>query len=36
MHVGYPAIVDAGFTVRIDDPFLTDVFSYDTGSGRRS
>jgi 5-methyltetrahydropteroyltriglutamate--homocysteine methyltransferase len=33
MHVEYAAIVDAGFTVQIDDPFLTDVFSYDTGSG---
>jgi 5-methyltetrahydropteroyltriglutamate--homocysteine methyltransferase len=31
--VEYAAIVDAGFTVRIDDPFPTDVFSYDTGSG---
>jgi 5-methyltetrahydropteroyltriglutamate--homocysteine methyltransferase len=32
LHVEYAAIVDAGFTLQIDDPFLTDVFSYDTGS----
>jgi 5-methyltetrahydropteroyltriglutamate--homocysteine methyltransferase len=31
MHVEYAAIVDSGFTVQIDDPFLTDVFSYGTG-----
>jgi 5-methyltetrahydropteroyltriglutamate--homocysteine methyltransferase len=31
MRVEYAAIVDAGFTLQIDDPFLTDVFSYDTG-----
>ena len=31
MHVEYAAIVDAGFTLQIDDPFLTDVFSYATG-----
>jgi Cobalamin-independent synthase, Catalytic domain len=29
MHVEYAAIIDAGFTLQIDDPFLTDVFSYD-------
>jgi 5-methyltetrahydropteroyltriglutamate--homocysteine methyltransferase len=34
LHVEYAAIVDAGFTLQIDDPFLTDVFSYGTGSGR--
>jgi 5-methyltetrahydropteroyltriglutamate--homocysteine methyltransferase len=33
LHVEYAAIVDAGFTLQIDDPFLTDVFSYGTGSG---
>ena len=33
LHVEYAAIVDAGFTLQIDDPFLTDVFSYDAGSG---
>jgi 5-methyltetrahydropteroyltriglutamate--homocysteine methyltransferase len=33
MHVEYAAIIDAGFTLQIDDPFLTDIFSYDTGSG---
>jgi 5-methyltetrahydropteroyltriglutamate--homocysteine methyltransferase len=27
MHVEYQAIVDAGFLVQIDDPFLTDVYS---------
>jgi len=32
LHVEYAAIVDAGFTLQIDDPFLTDVFSYGTGS----
>ncbi len=32
MHVEYAAIIDAGFTLQIDDPFLTDVFSYGTGS----
>jgi 5-methyltetrahydropteroyltriglutamate--homocysteine methyltransferase len=32
LHVEYAAIVDAGFTLQIDDPFLTDVFSYSTGS----
>jgi 5-methyltetrahydropteroyltriglutamate--homocysteine methyltransferase len=34
LHVEYAAIVDAGFTVQIDDPFLTDVFSYGTGSAQ--
>jgi 5-methyltetrahydropteroyltriglutamate--homocysteine methyltransferase len=28
LHVEYAAIIDAGFTLQIDDPFLTDVFSY--------
>jgi 5-methyltetrahydropteroyltriglutamate--homocysteine methyltransferase len=32
MHVEYAAIIDAGFTLQVDDPFLTDVFSYGTGS----
>jgi 5-methyltetrahydropteroyltriglutamate--homocysteine methyltransferase len=32
LHVEYTAIIDAGFTLQIDDPFLTDVFSYGTGS----
>lgn len=32
LHAEYAAIVDAGFTLQIDDPFLTDVFSYGTGS----
>jgi 5-methyltetrahydropteroyltriglutamate--homocysteine methyltransferase len=27
MHTEYQAIVDAGFLVQIDDPFLTDVYS---------
>jgi 5-methyltetrahydropteroyltriglutamate--homocysteine methyltransferase len=31
LHVEYAAIVEAGFTLQIDDPFLTDVFSYGTG-----
>jgi 5-methyltetrahydropteroyltriglutamate--homocysteine methyltransferase len=34
LHVEYAAIIDAGFTLQIDDPFLTDVFSYGTGSAR--
>jgi 5-methyltetrahydropteroyltriglutamate--homocysteine methyltransferase len=34
LHVEYAAIVEAGFTLQIDDPFLTDVFSYGTGSTR--
>jgi 5-methyltetrahydropteroyltriglutamate--homocysteine methyltransferase len=32
LHVEYAAIVAAGFTLQIDDPFLTDVFSYGAGS----
>jgi len=32
LHVEYAAIIDAGFTLQIDDPFLTDVFSYGTDS----
>jgi len=28
MHEEYAAIIDAGFTLQIDDPFLTDMFSY--------
>jgi 5-methyltetrahydropteroyltriglutamate--homocysteine methyltransferase len=31
LHTEYAAIVDAGFTLQIDDPFLTDEFSYGTG-----
>ena len=27
MHTEYQAIVDAGFLVQIDDPFLTDIYS---------
>jgi 5-methyltetrahydropteroyltriglutamate--homocysteine methyltransferase len=34
LHVEYAAVIDAGFTLQIDDPFLTDVFSYGTGSAR--
>jgi 5-methyltetrahydropteroyltriglutamate--homocysteine methyltransferase len=34
LHVEYAAIIDAGFTLQIDDPFLTDVFSYGSGSAR--
>ena len=34
LHVEYAAIVDAGFTLQIDDPFLTDVFSYGRGSAQ--
>jgi 5-methyltetrahydropteroyltriglutamate--homocysteine methyltransferase len=34
LHVEYAAIIDAGFTLQIDDPFLTDVFSYGPGSAR--
>jgi 5-methyltetrahydropteroyltriglutamate--homocysteine methyltransferase len=30
MHVEYQAIVDAGFLVQIDDPFLTELYSYST------
>jgi 5-methyltetrahydropteroyltriglutamate--homocysteine methyltransferase len=32
LHVEYQAIVDAGFTLQIDDPFLTEEFSYGGGS----
>jgi 5-methyltetrahydropteroyltriglutamate--homocysteine methyltransferase len=32
LHEEYAAIVAAGFTLQIDDPFLTDVFSYGAGS----
>jgi 5-methyltetrahydropteroyltriglutamate--homocysteine methyltransferase len=31
LHEEYAAIVAAGFTLQIDDPFLTDVFSYHPG-----
>ena len=34
LHVEYTAIIDAGFTLQIDDPFLTDVFSYGPGTVR--
>ena len=32
LHAEYQAIIDAGFTLQIDDPFLTEEFSYGTGS----
>ncbi|HEX6525214.1 MAG TPA: cobalamin-independent methionine synthase II family protein [Streptosporangiaceae bacterium] len=32
LHTEYAAIVDAGFTLQVDDPFLTDIFSYSTAS----
>jgi 5-methyltetrahydropteroyltriglutamate--homocysteine methyltransferase len=32
LHEEYAAIVAAGFTLQIDDPFLTDLFSYGTGT----
>jgi 5-methyltetrahydropteroyltriglutamate--homocysteine methyltransferase len=32
LHVEYQAIIDAGFTLQIDDPFLTEEFSYSVGS----
>jgi 5-methyltetrahydropteroyltriglutamate--homocysteine methyltransferase len=32
LNVEYKAIVDAGFTLQIDDPFLTEEFSYGAGS----
>jgi 5-methyltetrahydropteroyltriglutamate--homocysteine methyltransferase len=35
MQVEYAAIIDAGFTLQIDDPFLTDLFSYGTDSGEQ-
>jgi 5-methyltetrahydropteroyltriglutamate--homocysteine methyltransferase len=28
LHVEYQAIVDAGFILQVDDPFLTDIYSY--------
>jgi 5-methyltetrahydropteroyltriglutamate--homocysteine methyltransferase len=34
LHEEYAAIVAAGFTLQIDDPFLTDVFSYHPGTAR--
>jgi 5-methyltetrahydropteroyltriglutamate--homocysteine methyltransferase len=32
LHEEYQAIVDAGFTLQIDEPFLTEEFSYGPGS----
>jgi 5-methyltetrahydropteroyltriglutamate--homocysteine methyltransferase len=32
LNVEYTAIIEAGFTLQIDDPFLTDVFSYSPGT----
>jgi 5-methyltetrahydropteroyltriglutamate--homocysteine methyltransferase len=32
LHVEYQAIIDAGFTLQIDDPFITEDFSYGGGS----
>jgi len=32
LHEEYQAIADAGFTLQIDDPFLTEEFSYGAGS----
>ncbi len=32
LHTEYQAIVDAGFVVQIDDPFITEVFSFSTAS----
>jgi 5-methyltetrahydropteroyltriglutamate--homocysteine methyltransferase len=32
LHAEYDAIVRAGFTLQIDDPFLTEEFSYGAGS----
>jgi 5-methyltetrahydropteroyltriglutamate--homocysteine methyltransferase len=32
LHTEYQAIIDAGFTLQIDDPFLTEEFSYGPGS----
>jgi 5-methyltetrahydropteroyltriglutamate--homocysteine methyltransferase len=32
LHTEYAAIIDAGFTLQVDDPFLTDIFSYSTAS----
>jgi 5-methyltetrahydropteroyltriglutamate--homocysteine methyltransferase len=28
LHVEYAAIIDAGFTLQVDDPFLSELFSY--------
>jgi len=28
LHAEYQAIVDAGFVLQVDDPFLTDIYSY--------
>ena len=36
LHEEYAAIVAAGFTLQIDDPFLTDVFSYGAGSRQQT
>jgi 5-methyltetrahydropteroyltriglutamate--homocysteine methyltransferase len=39
MHIEYRAIVDAGFLVQIDDPFLTELYSYSSlsaGERRRT
>jgi 5-methyltetrahydropteroyltriglutamate--homocysteine methyltransferase len=39
MHAEYQAIVDAGFLVQIDDPFLTELYSYSplsTGERRKT
>ncbi len=35
LHAEYQAIIDAGFTLQIDDPFLTEEFSYGTGSAAK-
>ena len=32
LHAEYQAIVDAGFTLQVDEPFLTEEFSYGAGS----
>jgi 5-methyltetrahydropteroyltriglutamate--homocysteine methyltransferase len=32
LRVEYQAIVDAGFVLQVDDPFLTDIYSYSTES----
>lgn len=34
LHEEYAAIVAAGFTLQVDDPFLTDVYSYHPGTAR--
>ena len=33
LRVEYLAIIDAGFTLQVDDPFLSEVFSYSTDRG---